>query len=587
MAVVVAEGVVELTADASAVPRGVSSSLGAANPSFAAAGGLSGKAILGGIAGAFAISALIGIGGNIADGIMTGIRGGLDFTIQGVGLASDLRETRDAVRDIFGEAGAEGIVKFSEDANTALGLTRQQVLESSQTFGIFGKSAGLAGEDLNTFSTDFVTLASDLAAFKNTSPDEAILAIGAALRGEAEPIRNYGVLLDDATLKQQALKLGLIETTSQALTPQQRVLAAQAEIYAQTTDAQGNFAKTSDGLAGQQKILAASFEESKARLGESLLPAVTQLVTFANDELMPMFNDLIDQVGPLLGDALTELTPSFMELTSALVPLLPPLIELGISSLPGIIALVQFLVPLILDWAVSTTTLFDTVSGFFKLLSGDMTLEEFTDTVMSGGGAIFEFSKTVGSAIGGVQRNLLNFVRDVRTNIGGAIEFITGMPKRAQDALGNIGSRLHNAGRSLIQGFLNGISSMIGNITGTIGNIMSRIRGFFPFSPAKEGPFAGSGWTDLAQSGEAVMGQFKSRMNGELDLTANINGVGMGGSAARSVALGGGAPGGGITINGNVVLDASNIDDLTRIAELIRALPQVARAGRVAIGQGV
>ena len=40
----------------------------------------------------------------------------------------------------------------------------------------------------------------DLASFHNTSPEEAIEAIGSAFRGEAEPMRKYGVLLDDASL---------------------------------------------------------------------------------------------------------------------------------------------------------------------------------------------------------------------------------------------------------------------------------------------------------------------------------------------------------------------------------------------------
>src|SRR5574343_101163 len=76
------------------------------------------------------------------------------------------------------------------------------------------RPAGLAGDDLVQFSTGFVGLASDLALFNNTTPEQAIQAIGAALRGESEPLRAYGVLLDDATMRQKALELGLIETTS-------------------------------------------------------------------------------------------------------------------------------------------------------------------------------------------------------------------------------------------------------------------------------------------------------------------------------------------------------------------------------------
>jgi hypothetical protein len=58
-------------------------------------------------------------------------------------------------------------------------------------------------------------------------PPEAHAAIGAALRGESEPIRNYGVLLDDATMRQKAFELGLTSSTKNALLPQTKVLAVQ------------------------------------------------------------------------------------------------------------------------------------------------------------------------------------------------------------------------------------------------------------------------------------------------------------------------------------------------------------------------
>jgi hypothetical protein len=152
---------------------------------------------------------------------------------------------------------------------------------------VFGKSAGLAGDDLVKFSTDFTVLASDLASFNNTSPDEAITAIGAALRGEAEPLRRFGVLLDDATLRSAALELGIVSTTKNALTPQQKVLAAQEVIFRQTADAQGDFARTSDGLANSQRILAAQLDNVKVTIGTALLPIATELFASFSKRLIP------------------------------------------------------------------------------------------------------------------------------------------------------------------------------------------------------------------------------------------------------------------------------------------------------------
>jgi phage-related protein len=200
--------------------------------------------------------------------------------------ASDLNETISKVGVIFGEAAAP-IRQFAAQAAKQLGMSERAALDASATMATFGKAAGLSGDELVTFSKDMVSLSADLASFFNTNPDEAMAAIGAALRGESEPIRKYGVLLDDATLRQRAFEMGLISSVKEGLTPAQKALAAQAEILAQTKDAQGDFARTADGAANKQRILAASVEDLKAKLGQALLPTFQKLLGFMIDKVVP------------------------------------------------------------------------------------------------------------------------------------------------------------------------------------------------------------------------------------------------------------------------------------------------------------
>ena len=205
--------------------------------------------------------------------------------------ASDLQENTSKIGVIFGQAG-KAITDFSKTAARDIGQSQNQVLAAAGTFGTFRKAAGIAGEELATFTTDFITLSADLASFNNTTPDEAINAIGSALRGEAEPLRKFGVLLNDATLKSAAMELG-IYSGSGALTAQQKILAAQKVIYEQTGDAQGDFARTSDGLANQQRILSAQIENVKIKIGEALLPAFQKIVAFTNDYIVPALDRFV------------------------------------------------------------------------------------------------------------------------------------------------------------------------------------------------------------------------------------------------------------------------------------------------------
>jgi len=212
--------------------------------------------------------------------------------VKAISAASDLDEAISATRQIFGDA-ADSVLAFADDAATALGISKQEALDGALVFGTYGKAAGLAGDELSDFTNDFLGLASDLASFRNSSPEEVIEAIGAALRGESEPLRRYGVLLDDATLKAEALALGIYSGNG-PLTQQQKILAAEAAIYKQTADAQGDFARTSDGLANSSRILRARLANVTAQIGTALLPIALSFSGFVLDKVIPAIESWAD-----------------------------------------------------------------------------------------------------------------------------------------------------------------------------------------------------------------------------------------------------------------------------------------------------
>lgn len=220
----------------------------------------------------------------------------VEFLGDATNAAAEFNDTMSATGQIIGDQALPELEKWADGAAEAFGASKQEALDAANTFAVFGKAAGLAGGDLVDFSVDLTELAGDLASFRGGTTEEAITAIGAALRGESEPIRRYGVLLDDATLRQRALRLGIIDTVKQALTPQQRVLAAQAEIFEQTTDAQGDFARTSDEMANTQRTLGAELENVNIEIGQKLIPVMLQLANFVLDVVVPAISTLADAI---------------------------------------------------------------------------------------------------------------------------------------------------------------------------------------------------------------------------------------------------------------------------------------------------
>ncbi|MEU0671592.1 phage tail tape measure protein [Streptomyces sp. NPDC006172] len=124
------------------------------------------------------------------------------------------------------------------------------------------------------------------------------------------------------------------------------------------------------------------------------------------------------------------------------------------------------------------------------------------------------------------------------------IAYVRGIPGRARAGLGNLGSYLWNSGAALINGFIGGIKSRIGSVRDAASSVLSAARDFFPFSPAKKGPFSGRGYT--LYSGQALMRDFGKGIAGQAPavqrqlgrLTENLSGVVAGDMAVRPAMVG-------------------------------------------------
>jgi len=194
----------------------------------------------------------------------------------------------------FGEAGAS-VERFAETADRSFGLSKRAALEASNTFGTFGKAVGLTGQPLADFSTQMTGLAGDMASFAGTTPDEAVTALGAAFRGEYDPIERFGVLINKEMVNQKALQMGLAATSSE-ITKGDEIIATRALIMEQTGQAQGDFARTGDSVANSQKRIAAETENAQAALGQKLAPAYLAVLNALN----PLIGGLTTFVGALV-----------------------------------------------------------------------------------------------------------------------------------------------------------------------------------------------------------------------------------------------------------------------------------------------
>lgn len=224
-------------------------------------------------------------------------QGGLSAIQDTITAGSDLAESQSKVNVVFGESA--GIInKFAASAANSLGQSTQQALEAAGTFGNLFTAMGMGQRDAAGLSTKIVGLASDLASFNNIRPEEALEKLRAGLVGESEPLRTLGINISDAAMEQEALRIG-INKTSKQMTDAEKIQARYSLIMRQSTNAQGDFARTSDGLANKQRILSARFQDLHGKVGGALVPAITVA--------LDVFMKIGDVVGSTLGPALGRL----------------------------------------------------------------------------------------------------------------------------------------------------------------------------------------------------------------------------------------------------------------------------------------
>lgn len=229
------------------------------------------------------------------------------FVKNAVSDASDLSESASKVGVVFGDASQQ-VLDFAANASSAFGQSKGQALEAAGTFGNLLRSIGLTEQASADMSTRMVGLASDLASFNNTDPAEALEALRSGLTGETEPLKRYGINLNDAALKQEALRLGL-DASGATLSANTKAQAAYSLIMQQSSLAQGDFLRTSAGLANQQRIMSAQWTDLSANIGGLFVPLLGIASGAITSGLMPALlhaTSGLSDLGNRAADSLTQ-----------------------------------------------------------------------------------------------------------------------------------------------------------------------------------------------------------------------------------------------------------------------------------------
>ena len=177
-----------------------------------------------------------------------------------------------SMKGLTGEAST-----FINKMETLLGIDPTEAMNNMATIQGLTTSFGMASDKAYVLSKNLTQLGYDLASLKNIPVAESFTKIQAAISGELEPIRRLGVDVSNARLQQELLNLGYSQSVS-TLSQADKAVLRYIAIMKQTTDAQGDFARTLSSPANMIRILQAQLNSLARAVGSLLYPALKSIL---------------------------------------------------------------------------------------------------------------------------------------------------------------------------------------------------------------------------------------------------------------------------------------------------------------------
>lgn len=328
-----------------------------------------------------------------------------------------------------------------------------------------------------------------------------------------------------------------------------------------------------------------------------IVPIISQVIGVAM-QLFAAVSPLVSQVGAALMPAITSIGTALANLANAVLPILAsgmqivlsvaqmliPVIQTVLSVVGSIVSVVITVASQVISVVVNAVSVVASAIGLvMSVVSGLVSsIAGYFSTMVS---TMANAAQQVYAAVTGAFSALVGAVSG---HIGSLMNTISSIPGQVMGFFAGAGSWLVGSGRALINGFTQGIQNAIGGALSAVSGAVSQIRSFFPFSPAKRGPFSGHGYTTY--SGKALMegwaegigsgtGAVSSAITSALASTSSLIGSGI--TVAPSVAVAG-AGAAGTTYNVTVNGESLNADQriMQAVDVLVSAAKRSAGSGR-------
>lgn len=194
--------------------------------------------------------------------------------------ASAFVQTQADVGRAFGDS-AILIEAWAKSAMENFGLSQLTALQCAGQFMALANNMGVAHDAGMEMSTALTGLSADMASFYNIQQAVAADALAGIFTGESQALAQFGVTMNESALAAYALSQG-VRTAYADLTQGEQVMLRYQYVTEALSLAQGDFARNTDSLSNQQRILQEQCKGLAIEFGMELLPIARDVVAWIN-----------------------------------------------------------------------------------------------------------------------------------------------------------------------------------------------------------------------------------------------------------------------------------------------------------------
>jgi len=166
-----------------------------------------------------------------------------------------------------------------------VGRSRLQIVEFMANSQALVMPIGFKDDQAVQMSKQLTQLAVDMASFNNMADADVLRDLHAALVGSSETMLKYGVIANEAAVKQELLNMAIKPDEA---TNQDKVLARYNLILRGTVAAQGDATRTANSLTNMMKAFHGSLSDVAVEVGTAVIPAFSRIAKSFVDIIRPM-----------------------------------------------------------------------------------------------------------------------------------------------------------------------------------------------------------------------------------------------------------------------------------------------------------